>query len=81
MRKKMKTIKMIDLLNKLANGEEVPNRIKFHRDEYEYKKINGYGCYYDVYRFNDDMVLGYSYYLDRCLNDDVEIIDETKGSK
>ena len=29
----MKTIKMIDLLNKIANGEEVPKKIKFY-DKY-----------------------------------------------
>ena len=28
----MKTIKIIDLLNKIANGEEVPKKIKYQGD-------------------------------------------------
>ena len=33
----MKTIKIIDLLNKIANGEEVPKRIIYNNVEYTYE--------------------------------------------
>ena len=36
----MKTIKIIDLLNKIANGEEVPKKIKYENDIY--KHIDNY---------------------------------------
>ena len=40
-----KTIKIIDLLNKIANGEDVPKKIKFRDDIYEFdivvKHYNG----------------------------------------
>ena len=32
----MKTIKVIDLLNKIANGEDVPKRIKFYQTCYSW---------------------------------------------
>lgn len=32
----IKTIKIIDLLNKIANGEEVPKKIKINNVIYEY---------------------------------------------
>ena len=66
----MKTIKIIDLLNKIANGE-IPQTIIFDTEKYEY--ISGHyirdydGISIDL---NDD------YNLYRCLNDEVEILDE-----
>lgn len=33
-------MKLIDLLNKIANGEELPKRIKFFGDEFELYKAN-----------------------------------------
>ena len=70
-------MKIIDLLNKIANGEEVPEKIKVHNTEY-HKCILKTGIDYKIY--SDDF-----YYLsnDICkagfsLNDEVEIIEEEK---
>ena len=67
----MKTIKIIDLLNKIANGEEVPKKIKYRDWLYEFEKdCNDYMCQYDslLYRENDD--------VRQFLNDEVEILEE-----
>ena len=73
----MKTIKIIDLLNKIANGEEVPKKIKVHNTEY-HKCLLNTGIDYKIY--SDDF-----YYLSNeickaglSLNDEVEIIEEKK---
>lgn len=69
----MKTIKIIDLLNKIANGEEVPKKIKYRNWLYEFNKnYNDYLCQYDslLYRENDD--------VRQFLNDEVEILEEEK---
>lgn len=67
-------MKIIDLLNKIAKGEEVPEKI-FYSD-----KI----WYWDT-RENDyveDYKRLFNYYLDECLisslNDEIEIIEEDK---
>lgn len=73
----MSSTKIIDLLNKIANGEEVPEKIKVHNTEY-HKCILKTGIDYKIY--SDDF-----YYLsnDICkagfsLNDEVEILEEEK---
>ena len=68
-------MKVIDLLNKIANGEEVPKKIKKTlvyewsfdevRDEFTY--ITKEGC-----RFDDDWLVLH------ILDDEVEIIEEDK---
>ena len=61
-------MKIIELLNKIANGEEVPKKIKYKNIEYEYEDIG----YYNKQR-------GYlfdGYYVDGILNDEVEILDK-----
>ena len=61
-------MKVIDLLNKIANGEKIPKKIKYKNIEYEYEDIG----YYNKQR-------GYlfdGYYVDGILNDEVEILDE-----
>lgn len=69
-------IKIIDLLNKIANGEEIPKKIKFNGNIYEYKWSNVWqeSCYInnDKYRWWEDV------YLDRDLNEEVEIIEKSK---
>ena len=72
----MKTIKVIDLLNKIASGEELPKKIYQHcemfgnatfeldRGVYWYKKIGG----------NIDFI---EYQTTDTLNDEVEIIEDT----
>lgn len=65
-----KTIKIIDLLNKIANGEEVPKKIKILGLEFEWFE----GCY----RTCDTLkkYLSDCWRLDNILNDTVEIIEE-----
>lgn len=74
----MKTIKLIDLLVKLANKEESPNKIKFGLYTYQFiEENNDYlrentGSYY---LFSDYYSIGLIYRL----NDTVEILeDETE---
>ena len=67
--KKEMKIKVIDLLVKMANNEKIPKKIKFNGNIYEYKwsNIND-----DKYRLWEDL------YLDRDLNEEIEIIEEPK---
>ncbi len=73
----MNKIRIIDLLNKIANGEEMPNEIKYdnlvykYNEQYDYKnklQINYYSVDNGTDFFNN--VFCYS------LNDEVEIIEE-----
>mgnify|MGYP003289694863 CR=1 FL=1 len=63
-------MKIIDLLNKIANGEEVPKKIKYDEMIFEYQgsdwlcKKNGWW-----FITSDDKIL-------ENLNDEVEILDE-----
>ena len=67
-------MKVIDLLNKIANGEEIPLKIKVKG--YEYRQSNGqFWC--------DETEM---YLIDNCtsiyhLNDEVEIIEEPQEHK
>ena len=63
-------MKIIDLLNKIANGEEVPLIIKYNNKIYEYtKEIEWY--------LRED--LKSELFIDKNrLNDEVEIIEEEK---
>lgn len=65
----MKTIKIIDLLNKIANEEEVPH-FKINEDEYY---LGADGLLKDVY---GDAVEWFIY--QKWLNEEVEIIEEEK---
>lgn len=68
-------MKIIDLLNKIANGEEVPKKIKFGNNIYEYEE----GIDYKIGNGLDKEFL-----IDKIciskedLNDEVEILDEPK---
>ena len=70
----MKTIKIIDLLNKIANGEEVPLKIKYDTCIWVLRKqFNDY--------WNDEQYLfisGFDMFENAMcfLNDEVEIIEE-----
>lgn len=67
-------MKVIDLLNKKANGEEMPKKIKYNGDIYEFKR-NDYERTtpdFNVYTLLYDME-----YIIK-LNDEVEIIEENK---
>ena len=72
----MKTIKIIDLLNKMANGEELPKLIKWrgvkfyltNKNDYD-DYVNDNGC--SLFRHDTEFYTS----LD-LLNDEVEILDE-----
>ena len=68
-------MKVIDLLNKIANGEEVPKKIKYHwKYEYKYDEDRNEYCYMNNQneRFDDE------WFIIAKLNDEVEIIEEVK---
>ena len=75
-------MKIIDLLNKIANGEKVPNRIKYEKHIYEYEEGTYDWSYYiqnngtikflltDVFNSDDNIL--------NILNNELEIIEEPK---
>ncbi len=68
-------MKIIDLLNKIANEEEVPKKIKFNYLEYEFnEEEREYQRHFGV----EDYGLGEDVRLDIALGDEVEIIGEDK---
>ena len=68
-------MKVIDLLNKIANGEEVPKKIQYRGYIYELEE----GLYYREDGENKTLRSAFNYlYLERCLNDEIEIIEEDK---
>ena len=71
-------MKIIDLLNKIANGQEVPKKIKYNLKTYFYDNEEQDYCDYDkTYGLVGDY-LENNYGLHNCLNDEVEIIEEEK---
>lgn len=72
-------IKIIDILNKIANGEEIPKKIKYAE---EILKYDGYKDGYKIdYIDGDGDGLFNEYAWITELNDEVEIIDEPKEKK
>lgn len=70
-------MKIIDLLNKIANGEEVPKKIKLDNYVFEFNKT--YEQYHNKYETNLlEHISDYNY---SGLNDEVEIIEEDKDIK
>lgn len=69
-------MKVIDLLNKIANGEEVPERIKWNDVIWEYNKEEKeyYSQRTEEAFFNDTSSVGF--WLMAHLNDVVEIIED-----
>ena len=67
-------MKIIDLLNKIANGEEVPKKLKYDDDIYEYDYNEKNYAYFFIdhysYLFNGDIM--------QILDDEVEILEEEK---
>ncbi len=69
----MKIITVIQLLNKIANGEEVPKKIKYKGSIYTYLEQEGN----KIYQYEDyNAVLNIQCF--EKLNDEVEIIEEEK---
>lgn len=68
-------MKKIDLLNKIANNEELPKKIKYNGYEWFFcKEFKDYKKEYDEYT----EWLFEEYGLINCLNDEIEIIEENK---
>lgn len=78
----MKTIKIIDLFVKIANGEEVPKKIKYKGviREYDYddKDYIAYKAGEELYLFYDVLKSGTGDEFVKELNNEVEIIEEDK---
>jgi len=71
----MKTIKIIDLLNMISKGEEVPEKIRF--DNTYWNRICGKkSVYYIDDNDNDLFIYFFRKNLTFSLNDEVEIIDD-----
>ena len=69
-------MRVIDLLNKIANGEEVPKKLCFWEREYIYDKE--YNCYLCQVADNEfiDLLDNNNDDLQSFLNDEVEILEE-----
>lgn len=70
----MKTIKAKDLLIKILNGEEVPEKIKCRGEIYTFVKDHHYKA--TSYRKGGEVGVGLR--LDGLLDEEVEIIEEDK---
>lgn len=69
----MKTIKLIDLLNKIANGEEIPKKIKYQNYEYEFNQVDKeYQRWFNGLSYG----LGEDRRLDIILDDEAEILED-----
>lgn len=72
-------IKIIDLLVKRANGEELPKKIRYKGKEWKYTSTvrgTGYQYYSDCYK--EWKTLQQQVYLEEHLNNELEIIEEPK---
>lgn len=70
-------MKIIDLLNKIANGEEVPNKIEYRGTKFLYDILNQ--CYIEEnYNKYNDLLMELSNHKGTDLNYEVEIIEEDK---
>ena len=71
-------MKVIDLLNKIANGEEVPKKIRI--TDIDNRITKHYNFFYDEddqeYKDDELFPLGARLILDRVLNEKVEILEE-----
>ena len=71
-------MKLIDLLNKIANGEVLPKRIRFFGDEFELCQAKQWGEIYIDYKclmegtmlFKDEILK-----ITMCLNDEIEVVE------
>lgn len=70
-------MKIIDLLNKIANGKDVPKKIKYRNKIFIYDKDNQ--CYVvENYNEYNDLYMSLSNHKGTDLNYEVEIIEEEK---
>ena len=67
-------MKVIDLLNKIANGEELPKKIKY--GSFIYERVERADNTYN-YKHHDGNWFEDDWYLTNILNNEVEIIEDT----
>lgn len=73
----MKKMKIIDLLNKVANGEEVPTKFTYISFLWEYDiRSKMWFTYYQKDGETLNHRLDRVFFLNLCLNDEVEIIED-----
>ena len=71
-------MKLIDLLNKIANGEEVPKKIKFQNVIYEYDR-NKKEYIHEIKKFCAETLLFNvmcCHYINEILEAEVEVIED-----
>lgn len=68
-------IKMIDLLNKIAKGEEIPKKVKYMNSVWEYIKD---GSTQDYINYYDKCLMEFIAINKDGLNAEVEVIEEDK---
>lgn len=66
-------MRVIDLLNKIANGEEIPEKVKYKETLYSYTKDIDYESENGNFLFDDRICI-----CPEDLNDEVEIIEESQ---
>lgn len=69
------TMTVIELLNKIANGEEAPKKIRYDNTIFNLI-INDFGTIYYKNEYGEDLFNSYNIY--KTLNEEVEIIEEDK---
>ena len=73
----MKKVKIIDLLNKIANDKDVPKKIKFKKEILTLDNSKEFR-----YRFKSDTFLCWDWYIEnRLLNEEAEIIEDAEEDK
>lgn len=75
-----KTIRVIELFDRMVNGEEVPKKIKYDEIEFEYSEsYNDYVSYTEISSikiFLIDKIFKKNIKPNVLLNDEIEILDE-----
>lgn len=69
-------MKIIDLLNKIANGEDVPKKIIYQNYIYEYQHRRDTENSFNYMCNENGKYLSRRYFIDNILNDEVEILEE-----
>ena len=67
-------MRIIDIFNKIANGEEVPKKIKYNGHTYEYyRRLPDISNYKNI---TSDSYFSEEWFIEGILNDEVEVIEE-----
>ena len=74
-----KEITIIDLLNKIANGEEIPKKIKYKEYIYEYQHRRDTIKAFNYMCNENGEYLSRKYFIDNILNDEIKIIEENNN--